>query len=281
MKTNDLIRTTNTHLAHFCNTIQTRRLGTQGNRDASAYFQKHIAQFGFNIEQQDFDCIDSQVAASSLRSEDTQFRIFASPFSLGFSGSEMLVTAENFSALTDLECKGKILLLHGKIAKDQLMPKGFEFYNPDEHKKIYQLLESKQPAAILTATSKNPDAAGAIYPFPMIEDGDFDIPNAYLTDVEGERLLAYSGQKIRLEIQAERVPSHGENIIARKGDQSKKVVFCAHIDTKENTPGALDNASGVTILLLLGELLADYQGGLGVELAAFNGEEYYNTPGHR
>ena len=79
---------------------------------------------------------------------------------------------------------------------------------------------------------------------------------------------------------AERIPSKSENIVAHKGRRNKKkIVLCAHIDTKESTPGALDNASGVSILLLLAELLADYDGGLGVEITALNGEEYYNAPG--
>lgn len=34
---------------------------------------------------------------------------------------------------------------------------------------------------------------GALYPFPLFEDGDFDIPSVYMTDVEGERLAAYAG----------------------------------------------------------------------------------------
>jgi len=31
---------------------------------------------------------------------------------------------------------GWVLLLRGEIAKEQLMPKNFTFYNPDEHKRI-------------------------------------------------------------------------------------------------------------------------------------------------
>jgi len=78
---------------------------------------------------------------------------------------------------------------------------------------------------------------------------------------------------------AERIPAKSENIVARKVSNNKKIVFCAHIDAKPGTPGALDNASGVSILLLLAELLADYDGKLGVEIVALNGEEYYNAPG--
>jgi aminopeptidase YwaD len=56
-------------------------------------------------------------------------------------------------------------------------------------------------------------------------------------------------------------------------------VLCAHIDSKDNTPGALDNAAGVVVLLLLAELLKDYDGQLCVEIVALNGEDYYSSPG--
>ena len=53
----------------------------------------------------------------------------------------------------------------------------------------------------------------------------------------------------------------------------------AHIDAKEDTPGALDNAAGVIVLLLLAELLKDYDGELGIELVPFNGEDHYSAAG--
>ena len=56
------------------------------------------------------------------------------------------------------------------------------------------------------------------------------------------------------------------------------MVVCAHIDAKIDTPGAIDNGGGVAILLLA-ELLADYDGELGVEIATFNGEDYYSSAG--
>ena len=273
------INTTADHLGHLCSVIPTRTLGTQGNRDATAYFMQQITPFGFEIERQRFACIDSQRGPSTLYINNETVEVFASPLTLACDCEAELVTAGDLKTLENTDCKGKILLLHGEIARKQLMPKGFEFYNPEEHQYLNRLLEQKQPAAILTATAKNPDLAGAVYPFPMIVDGDFDIPSAFMKDVKGEKLILHSGQKVSLKIEAERVPATAENIISRKGSQQQKIVVCAHIDTKEDTPGALDNASGVMILLLLAELLSDYDGKLGIELVAFNGEEYYNTPG--
>ncbi|MDX1616546.1 MAG: M28 family peptidase, partial [Candidatus Promineifilaceae bacterium] len=58
-----------------------------------------------------------------------------------------------------------------------------------------------------------------------------------------------------------------------------RLLFCAHIDAKLNTPGALDNAAGVATLLLLAELLTTHKEGLAVELLAMNGEDYYAASG--
>lgn len=83
-----------------------------------------------------------------------------------------------------------------------------------------------------------------------------------------------------LDIKAERIPATGCNVVARKGtNRVPRVVLFAHIDAKEGTPGAIDNASGVAALLMLGELLQQYQGDLGVEIVTLNGEDYYSAPG--
>ena len=51
------------------------------------------------------------------------------------------------------------------------------------------------------------------------------------------------------------------------------------MDAKDDTPGALDNAAGVIVLLLLAELLKDYDGEMGIELVPFNGEDHYSAAG--
>ena len=170
--------------------------------------------------------------------------------------------------------------MRGGICAEQLMPKNFVFYNPDHHKRIISLLESGNPEAIITATVKNPELVGALYPFPLIADGDFDIPNVYCREDVGDVLAAGDGREFRLKIDAERFPATASNIIARLHPESeKKIVFTAHIDAYEDSPGALDNASGTAVLLLCAEMLADYKGGIGVEIAAFNGEDHYSAGG--
>ena len=162
------------------------------------------------------------------------------------------------------------------------MPKNFPFYNPDSHRRIIQLLEDKAPLAIIAATSRDLSMVGAQYPFPLFEDGDFDIPSVYMTDTEGATLAALADREVMLDSRAERMPATGCNVIARKGaGQTRRAVLFAHIDSRMGTPGANDNAGGVVVLLILAELLADYAGSLGVELVAMNGEDYCSNPGEQ
>jgi aminopeptidase YwaD len=268
------------YLKRLCVGIPTRRVGSQGNQDATAFFAEVAASFRLQTQCPQFDCIDWMTQGASLVIEDQSFETQSSPYSLGCKLTAPLVIVSSVEELEVVEAKRKLLLMRGDIAKEQLMPTRFPFYNPEEHQHIFRLLVEKKPLAIITATSRNPELVGGIYPFPLIEDGDFDIPSVFMTEEEGNRLTESAGQNITLVSQATRIPSVGCNVIARKNPQAKKkIVLTAHIDDKHCTPGALDNASGVTMLLLLAELMADYQGSIGVEIVAINGEDYYAASG--
>jgi aminopeptidase YwaD len=228
-----------------------------------------------------FDCIDWKADDARITAEGESFEAFPSPYSLGCQVEAPLACAATLAELESAAAGGKILLLRGELAREPLMPKNFPFYNPDEHKYLIGRLESLQPAAILTAAARNPEMVGAIYPYPMFEDGDFDLPSAFMAEDEGQRLATHEGRTARVESRCERIPSTGHNVVASKGDAGRRVVVFAHIDSRIGTPGANDNASGVTALLLLAELLMDYRGALGVELVAMNGEDYYSNPGEQ
>jgi aminopeptidase YwaD len=270
------------YLQYLCLEIPTRRVGSKGNQASTDFFAENVGTFGFQIDCPSFDCIDWSQNGAHLTVDGISFETFVSPYTLGCNVSEPLVAVDTVKELEMAEVANKILLMRGDIAKEQLMPKNFSFYNPDHHRRIIELLELKKPQAIVAATTQDMALAGAVSPFPLIEDGDFDIPSVYMTEDEGERLSAYIGREVSLEIRAQRTPSTGCNVIARKGDEPhRRVVLFAHIDAKDGTPGAIDNATGVVILLLLAELLADYSGQLGIEIVALNGEDYYAASGEK
>jgi aminopeptidase YwaD len=268
-------------LSTLCVEISDRSVGSPGNRLATTFFAGRMQSLGFTVDSPAFDCIYWMTEGAHLTAGGESFQVFASPYSPGcqVTGAS-LVAAHKLDELESVAAQGRLLLLHGELAREQLMPKNFPFFNPEEHQRIYRLLEQKKPLAILAATERNPELAGGQYPFPLIEDGDFDIPSVYLTAEEGERLLQHAGSPVSLASASQRIPATGCNVIAVKNPSAaRRLVLTAHIDAKQDTSGALDNAAGVVTLLLLAELLHDYSGALGLEIVAVNGEDYYAAPG--
>ena len=268
------------YLDALCGVKPNRRTGSPGNREATDFFSAMVKKWNYEVDTTPFPCLDYESGKASLICQDQAHEIHISPFSLGCDVTSELVTVSTITELEKCQCRDKILLMRGEICAEQLMPKNFVFYNPDHHKRIYALLEEKQPAAIVAATEKKPELVGALYPFPLIEDGDFSIPSVYCTDIVGKEMTVNTGKVFRLATEAKRIPSTACNVIARKNhDASRKIVVTAHIDAYWSTPGALDNASGTVVLLLLAEMLEDYDGKSAIEIVAFNGEDYYSAGG--
>jgi aminopeptidase YwaD len=268
------------HLKHLCGDIGSRRVGSPGNQQATDYFAEIAAGFHAQVKLQSFACMDWHTQGAELNVDGQAFKVHSSPYSLGCNITALLESAGNLAEVKNLDSPSCVMLLHGELTREQLFPSRFPFYNSPEHKQIYRLLNKKRPVAILTATSRNPELAGGQYPFPMIEDGDFDIPSVFLTAEEGQRLISFVGKTVHLVSRAERIPSHGCNVIACFNPAAqKKIVLTAHIDAKAGSPGALDNGTGVVILMLLAEQLQDFKGHNAIELVAINGEDYYGAPG--
>ncbi len=277
---NSLFNAAKEHLHYFCETISERHLGSLGNKQATNYFKEALQQNRWETEESPLEVMDWKTEGASLQCGKEYFEVFASPYSLGCNVDGELTAIDSISKLQHADLHGKIVLLHGEIAAEQIMPKNFVFYNPEHHQQVTKLLERSGVKAIICATGKNPSLAGGVYPFPMFEDGDFDIPSVFMKDTKGEKLVNCVGQQLKLESRATRIPATAFNVIGRKpGRERQRIVITAHIDAKQGTPGALDNATGVTVLLLLSEMLKDSRLKHPVELVAFNGEDYYAASG--
>jgi len=93
----------------------------------------------------------------------------------------------------------------------------------------------------------------------------------YTIDRVGARLAQLDGTTVHLISHAERIPSTGVNVLGRLNPFAmEKIVICVHVDNKVNTPGALDNAAGVTTLLLLADLLKVFTGPYAIEPTVWN-----------
>lgn len=268
---------------HFlCSDIGERRVGGESNRLATGYVRNEFVKSGWETEETLLHVMDWESEGATLICGNTAFDVLPSHYSLGCNVERELLTIDTVHKLEILDIKDKILLLYGDIASQQIAPKNFPFWNPEEHQYIISLLEKGNPKAIACATERNAATAGGVYPFPLFEDGDFNIPSVYMKDTEGEKLLQYSGKTVRVVSKSKRIPETAYNVIGRKNRESnKRIVVSAHIDSKIGTPGAIDNATGVTVLLLLADILKNYKGDKLIEFVAFNGEDYYDATGQR
>jgi aminopeptidase YwaD len=279
-RTEELVAAAARHVAALCGVTPDRHVGSPGNAEAVDMFEQVATSLGWRVESTPFECVEWEYGDSWIDVDGAVTALHAGPYSLACYTTARLAEAWTVEDLEAGDFAGTILLLRGAIAHEQLMPKNFSFYNPQSHKRIYAALEKQQPAAIVAVTERNPDVAGAVYPFPLIEDADFDIPNAFVSDIEGAPLLGAVGREARIHLASVRVPSTGRQLVARKaGSGEGRVVVFAHIDGRKGIPAALDNASGAASLLVLAELLADYDGALTVEIVPLNGEDYYGACG--
>ena len=102
-----------------------------------------------------------------------------------------------------------------------------------------------------------------------------DIPSATVMPQVGLALLHHAGQALRLKIVSRRSQGQAWNILGTWiGDRSERIVISAHYDTVWGSPGAYDNASGVSVLLTLAQALADQHLPVSFEFYASNGEEF-------
>jgi aminopeptidase YwaD len=257
-----------------------RHLGGEGNLAATLYFAQEMRALGYAVIVRDLPCLEWWHEGASLAVGDLRPQVLPGPYSLACVVTAPLVAASTIEELEGANATGAILLLHGELAQGMYMPRNYRFYNPESHKRVYRALDALMPDAVLGATSYNPEMVGAQYPFPLFADGDLDIPNAYLRDVDGEDLLAHVGESVRLTIESGRRQKVAEQVTAhRSGHGEGRLLLTAHIDSWFGSPGALDNASGVATLLLAAELLAGYDGRLGLEFVPFNGEDDYSAAG--
>jgi len=272
MKDKELLKDLNEILYYISVEIGERLTGSENNRRVERYAANYSRKQGGDLELQPFDCLDFKTDGASLFFKGQTIPVKPSYYTTGCDVTSEYAAVSTVDALEASDLKGKIAVLYGELTKEQLMPKSFPFYNPKRHQEIIRLLEEKEPAAIVTVTEKDES---------VFEDGDFAIPSVYVTKKEGKGLLENDGE-MHLVINATRKESQGANVIARLNpEKDKKLVVTAHLDTKQGTPGALDNATGIAVLLLLSQLIQPEDIDFCLELLLLNGEDHYAIPGQR
>lgn len=259
------------YLHKLCKEIGPRPTGSEANRAAVEFACTEFEACGLSVERQEFDCMDWQNHGGTLMVDGQSATIAPAPYSLPCSVQAELICIRSVKQLRKADLTGKIVVLYEELCQEPLMPKSFMFWNPEEHQEIIALLERGKPCAVITA-SLDPNEF-----VPVIEDGDFVIPCAVAAQSSLPLLL--SGETAELTLRTDRRSARAANVIATYSDGPRKVCFSAHIDTAAGTPGALDNTSGVAVLLALAASLRGNEYPYRIEFVLFNGEDYYSNAG--
>jgi aminopeptidase YwaD len=255
------------HVKHLSVEIGSRPIGSLANIAAADYISVGFKKCGFALEQQDIPCPDWSAEHTSLTLNGERLEASANTFS---SSCDILGTIIPVSTPAELESAAftdKILVFYGDMAQGELATKG-GIYVSERDRRILQLLEERRPAGIITV---NPTIHAR---WRLIEDFDLDIPSVTVSARSGLQLLKNPGATVHMKIVTHRAPSHTSNVIGRlPGELPERIVFCAHYDSKIDTPGAYDNAAGVGVLLALAETLSQRKPRHTLEFIAFTGEE--------
>lgn len=263
---NSLVR----HMEKLCQEIGPRATGSAGNKAAVDYAAETFRSLGYNVRLQEFPCMDWQNDGAELIVDGQSVEVAAAEYAMPCDVSGELVCLQTIEELEVADLTDKICVLYGELCKEPIMPKSMIFWNPEEHQAIIRALEEKQPLAVITVSFLDE------VPVPIIQDGDFDVPCGTIKGKFLSSLLNKESATLRL--RTERKPAVAANVIATFGT-GKKLAYSAHIDTKPTTPGALDDGTGVAVLLTLAEQLIKTELENQLEFVLFNGEDYYSMPG--
>jgi len=256
------------HIRKLSQVIGARPGGTPANHEAANYIENTFQSLGLSVERQTFAMPHWEDLGVSLTYDNKPLEAAANAFSPACDVTANFVPVCSVAELESAKVTGKIALLYGDLTRDPISPKSW-FLKSNRDEQIIRLLETKKPSAIVAIQAK----AGMLD--RLIEDWEFKIPSVSMPAKTGKRLLQQPAATLHLQINSTSTDSTTCNLVARKkGKRQETIAIMAHYDTKFDTPGASDNASGIAILLTLAEQLCKVETECGLEFIAFANEEY-------
>jgi aminopeptidase YwaD len=199
--------------------------------------------------------------------DDIPHGLVVNPYSPPCDVEGISVPVATIDELGSLDFTDRIAVLYGDLTRTPICPRAW-FLTSERDKRIVELLEEKAPLAAITVQQRSGEVEC------LIEDPDFAVPSATVSAETGLAILRESAPVIGLRIESTSASGITWNVIGRtSGISDQRIVLCAHYDTKFGTPGALDNAGGVSVLLSLAEQSGSSRHAPGLEFIAFGNEE--------
>ncbi|MCB0121056.1 MAG: M28 family peptidase [Caldilineaceae bacterium] len=259
------------HLDHLVKQIGCRMIGTEGNLVAADYIEDVFKQAKLEVRRQSYPCLSWRAERCALRIAGQTVEAIPNTFSPPCQITANMVLVRTIEELERADVGNCLLVLCGELTSDPIMSLvDHAVYLPERDRKIGVLLRQKQPQAIVTVSL----APG--YTPILLEDPRLNIPSVTVSAEVGLLITQNINSPASLEIVSDVKPGQTCNVIGVNcsPSQAKRIIMCAHYDTKNGTLGAWDNASGVAALLALAQHYALNPPPVSIEFVAFSAEEY-------
>jgi hypothetical protein len=158
------------HMDVLVNEIGERPGGSPGCLQAETYISNIFAANGWAVEKQTFDCPDWKDLGRVLHLNGRILEAATNAYSPPCDVEAHFVPIGTLAELENADLDGRIGVLYGAILPSPLSPKSW-FLKSEREDKIIQLLESKNPLALVTVQR----IGGGVE--RLIEDWEFSIPS--------------------------------------------------------------------------------------------------------
>lgn len=255
------------HLDFLVRRVGARPPGSPANQRATAYVRDVLASCGLAVVEHPFTTRWWEPGDGRLEFAAGTVAVAPNPYS---PAGDVRGPTRDVASVDQLdrldEAADHILVLRGELVDEQVFPAAFPFLDVPDHARIRAALARLAPRAIVAVSD---------HWQPILEDPDLRVPSTTVPTAVGAQLD--EGEEVRLVLGGAVHTGRGTNVSAHTGDQGRRLVLSAHLDSKATTPGAFDNAAGVATLLAVAATAGDDIGPC--EVVLFNGEDHFDACG--
>ena len=244
-------------LAHveFLVGVGPRFAGTPGEAAAASYIENEFRSYGLDVWVENFIVENSYLVEENYLSVVQPIQIDLKCIPVIYSPSDNVL--------------GKLIHLTDGIENENLLRESVVLIDRGKLGGLRQELEDLPPLAILTYFDNMP-------PWSEIWQNPPKVPTVWISDSDAQGLIELLGQgqvEVELRLTASTEPRTSYNVVAYlPGESDEIIVVNAHHDSML-TPGAVDDASGVAIVLEIARALCTETLQRTVLFVTFSGEE--------
>jgi len=235
-----------------------RLAGTGGEKKAIEILIEHIEQLGLKPKLEAFDLVTFDPGEAKINIEGKEFP--AVPYGLNenaaIEGEFIYLNNQEVINCNKGAFRGKIVMSYGfsrKLALD---------------------LKAGEVAAYIGIGRPGRETNSSSHRQKAYHDGY--VPSVNIKHEIGEKLLKFSGKKVKIEIKQKVQKQKANNIvidIKGKGRDNNLTLVTAHYDSVARCAGSSDNGGGTVTLLKVAEYFSKNQSERDLRIIFFSGEE--------